>query len=70
MKKYVLFVGVLGVFSLFAACTVKDKGLDPLDDDGEATVLRFLGWKILYRKSQIQQQHKGLQFQRQGQFQS
>ena len=38
MKKYVLFVGVLGVFSLFAACTVKDKGLDPLDDDGEATV--------------------------------
>lgn len=36
MKKYVLFVGVLGVFSLFAGCTDTDTGLDPIDDGGVA----------------------------------
>ncbi len=36
MKKYVLFAGVLGVFSLFAGCTDTDTGLDPIDDGGVA----------------------------------
>lgn len=37
MKKYILFVGVLGVFSLWAGCTGGDNGpLSPIDDDSSA----------------------------------
>lgn len=37
MKNYILFVGVLGVFSLFAGCTTGDEGpLAPIDDGSSA----------------------------------